>query len=130
MEEIGIKLQKAVLIMMSIVSMSGMSSCEDRLDSPCPSTGGGKTVEVSLSVGIADEDDAARLTGNPVSSKVSGMTSGFGFNVSLGSTEITKAISVEFAKPDKLYGLQIVQGGTIFNPPFFLVRSHSRPEPK
>ena len=109
MEEIGIKLQKAVLIMMSIVSMSGMSSCEDRLDSPCPSTGGGKTVEVSLSVGIADEDDAARLTGNPVSSKVSGMTSGFGFNVSLGSTEITKAISVEFAKPDKLYGLQIVQ---------------------
>ena len=109
MEVIGIKLQKAVLIMMSIVSMSGMSSCEDRLDSPCPSTGGGKTVEVSLSVGIADEDDAARLTGNPVSSKVSGMASGFGFNVSLGSTEITKAISVEFAKPDKLYGLQIVQ---------------------
>ena len=32
MEVIGIKLQKAVLIMMSIVSMSGMSSCEDRLD--------------------------------------------------------------------------------------------------
>ena len=78
MEVIGIKLQKAVLIMMSIVSMLGMSSCEDRLDSPCPSTGGGKTVEVSLSVGIADEDDAARLTGNPVSSKVSGMASGFG----------------------------------------------------
>ena len=58
MEEIGIKLQKAVLIMMSIVSMSGMSSCEDHLDSPRPSTGGGKAVEVSLCVGLADEEDA------------------------------------------------------------------------
>ncbi len=53
MEVIGIKLQKAVLIMMSIVWMLGMSSCEDRLDTPRPSTGGGKTVEVSLCVGIA-----------------------------------------------------------------------------
>ena len=58
MEVIGIKLQKAVLIMMSIVSMSGVSSCEDRLDSPRPSTGGGKAVEVSLCVGLADEEDA------------------------------------------------------------------------
>ena len=58
MEEIGVKLQKAVLIMMSIVSMLGMSSCENRLDSPCPSTGEGKAVEVSLCVGIADEVDA------------------------------------------------------------------------
>ena len=57
MEEIGVKLQKAVLIMMSIVSMLGMSSCENRLDSPCPSTGEGKAVEVSLCVGIADEVD-------------------------------------------------------------------------
>ena len=38
--------------------MLGMSSCEDRLDTPRPSTGGGKTVEVSLCVGIADEVDA------------------------------------------------------------------------
>ena len=50
MEEIGVKLQKAVLMMMSIVSMLGMSSCENRLDSPCPSTGEGKAVEVSLCV--------------------------------------------------------------------------------
>ena len=39
MEEIGIKLQKAVLIMMSLVLMLGVSGCEDRLDSPRPSTG-------------------------------------------------------------------------------------------
>ena len=61
MEVIGIKLQKAVLIMMSIVWMLGMSSCENRLDSPCPSTGEGKAVEVSLCVGIADEVDALSL---------------------------------------------------------------------
>ena len=54
MEEMGVKLQKAVLMMMSIVWVLGMSSCEDRLDSPCPSTGEGKTVEVSLCVGLAD----------------------------------------------------------------------------
>ena len=61
MEEMGVKLQKAVLMMMSIVWVLGMSSCEDRLDSPCPSTGEGKTVEVSLCVGLADWEDAAAL---------------------------------------------------------------------
>ena len=69
MEEIGVKLQKAVLIMMSIVSMLGMSSCENRLDSPCPSTGEGKAVEVSLCVGIADEVDAASLAGGTSGTK-------------------------------------------------------------
>ena len=58
----GVKLQKAVLMMMSIVWVLGMSSCEDRLDSPCPSTGEGKTVEVSLCVGLADWEDAAALS--------------------------------------------------------------------
>ena len=87
MEVIEIKLQKAVLIMMSIVSMSGVSSCEDRLDSPRPSTGGGKAVEVSLCVGLADEEDA-----------VGG----------------TKTITVPddplaTARPDKLYGLEVWQ---------------------
>ena len=87
MEEIGVKLQKAVLIMMSIVSMLGVSGCEDRLDSPRPSTGGGKAVEVSLCVGLADEEDA-----------VGG----------------TKTITVPddplaTARPDKLYGLEVWQ---------------------
>ena len=63
MEVIEIKLQKAVLIMMSMVSMLGVSSCEDRLDSPRPSAGGDKTVEVSLCVGIADEVDAGDGSG-------------------------------------------------------------------
>ena len=79
MEEIGIKLQKAVLIMMSIVWMLGMSSCEDRLDTPRPFTGGGKTVEVSLCVGIADEVDAGSLEAGPATTKVIGSGGKAGF---------------------------------------------------
>ena len=113
MEEIGVKLQKAVLIMMSIVSMLGMSSCEDRLDSPCPSTGEGKTVEVSLCVGLADWEDAAALSTRSIHTEAN---EGFGFDVRLfsGQNMGTKAITVPedplaTAKPDKLYGLEIWQ---------------------
>ena len=87
MEVIGIKLQKAVLIMMSIVSMSGVSSCEDRLDSPRPSTGGGKAVEVSLCVGLADEEDAVGGT----------------------KTIMVPDDPLATARPDKLYGLEVWQ---------------------
>ena len=111
MEEIGVKLQKAVLIMMSIVSMLGMSSCENRLDSPCPSTGEGKAVEVSLCVGIADEVDAASLAGGTSGTKAGeGVGSGSGLNVRLQSSAKTKAAvedPLATAKPDKLYGLEI-----------------------
>ena len=113
MEEIGVKLQKAVLIMMSIVSMLGMSSCENRLDSPCPSTGEGKAVEVSLCVGIADEVDAASLAGGTSGTKAGeGVGSGSGLNVRLQSSAKTKAAvedPLATAKPDKLYGLEIWQ---------------------
>ena len=113
MEEMGVKLQKAVLIMMSIVSMLGMSSCENRLDSPCPSTGEGKTVEVSLCVGLADWEDAAALSTRSIHTEAN---EGFGFDVRLfsGQNMGTKAITVPedplaTAKPDKLYGLEIWQ---------------------
>ena len=113
MEEIGVKLQKAVLIMMSIVSMLGMSSCENRLDSPCPSTGEGKAVEVSLCVGIADEVDAVSLAGGTSGTKAGeGVGSGSGLNVRLQSSAKTKAAvedPLATAKPDKLYGLEIWQ---------------------
>ena len=69
MEVIVIKLQKAVLIMMSIVSMSGVSSCEDRLDSPRPSTGEGKAVEVSLCVEFAAEVNPLKITDGTLDTK-------------------------------------------------------------
>ena len=73
--------------MMSIVSMSGVSSCEDRLDSPRPSTGGGKAVEVSLCVGLADEEDAVGGT----------------------KTIMVPDDPLATARPDKLYGLEVWQ---------------------
>ena len=110
MEEIGVKLQKAVLMMMSIVSMLGMSSCEDRLDSPCPSTGGGKTVEVSLCVGIADEVDAASLNAGSSGTKSVGARNNGAFDVRLVPAAVrTKADALASAKPDQLHNLQILQ---------------------
>ena len=110
MEEIGVKLQKAVLMMMSIVSMLGMSSCEDRLDSPCPSTGGGKTVEVSLCVGIADEVDAASLNAGSSGTKSVGTRNNGAFDVRLVPAAVrTKADALASAKPDQLHNLQILQ---------------------
>ena len=115
MEVIGIKLQKAVLIMMSIVWMLGMSSCEDRLDTPRPSTGGGKTVEVSLCVGIADEVDAGSLEAGPPTTKVIGSGGKAGFDVRLVPASRTKAggdDALATVKPDKLYGLEVWQYDT------------------
>lgn len=93
--------------------MLGMSSCENRLDSPCPSTGEGKAVEVSLCVGIADEVDAASLAGGTSGTKAGeGVGSGSGLNVRLQSSAKTKAAvedPLATAKPDKLYGLEIWQ---------------------
>ena len=96
--------------MMSIVSMLGMSSCEDRLDSPCPSTGGGKTVEVSLCVGIADEVDAASLNAGSSGTKSVGTRNNGAFDVRLVPAAVrTKADALASAKPDQLHNLQILQ---------------------
>ena len=108
MEEMGVKLQKAVLIMMSIVSMLGVSGCEDRLDSPCPSTGEGKAVEVSLCVGIADEVDAASLAGGTSGTKAGeGVGSGSGLNAAaiLCQDQGCRRRPVSTAKPDKFLRL-------------------------
>ena len=110
MEVIGIKLQKAVLMMMSMVSMLGVSSCEDCLDSPRPSTGGDNTVEVSLCVGIADEVDAASLNAGSSGTKSVGAGDNRSFDVRLAPAAVqTKADALASAKPDQLYNLQILQ---------------------
>ena len=103
MEVIGIKLQKAVLMMMSMVSMLGVSSCEDRLDSPRQSTGVGKTVEVSLCVGIADVVDAASLNAGSSGTKSVGARNNGAFDVRLVPAAVrTKADALASAKPDQL----------------------------
>ncbi len=75
--------------------------------------GEGKTVEVSLCVGLADWEDAAALSTRSIHTEAN---EGFGFDVRLfsGQNMGTKAITVPedplaTAKPDKLYGLEIWQ---------------------
>ena len=93
-----------------MVSMLGVSSCEDRLDSPRPSTGVGKTVEVSLCVGIADEVDAASLNAGSSGTKSVGARNNGAFDVRLVPAAVrTKADALASAKPDQLQNLQILQ---------------------
>ena len=112
MKTLGIKLQKARLIMMSMVGfIVGMSGCEDRFDTPRPSVERGERVEVSLCVGIADEEDRAVPGDSQANTKAMGNS---GFDVRLVSATDTKALMttddpLATAKPDKLYGLQILQ---------------------
>ena len=114
MEEIGIKLQKAVLIMMSLVLMLGVSGCEDRLDSPRPSTGEGKAVEVSLCVEFADEVNPLKITDGTLDTKGLTDNKACGLNVRFGPSLTSKAVSdvvdpLATAKPDQLYGLEVWQ---------------------
>ena len=114
MEVIGIKLQKAVLIMMSLVLMLGVSGCEDRLDSPRPSTGEGKAVEVSLCVEFADEVNPLKITDGTLDTKGLTDNKACGLNVRFGPSLTSKAVSdvvdpLATAKPDQLYGLEVWQ---------------------
>ena len=112
MKVLGIKLQKAGLIMMSIAGIIvGMSGCEDRLDTPTSSSDKGKFVEISLCVGLADEVNAASLGATASATK---RGEGAGFKTRLIPLAATKAITVpddplSTAKPSKLFGLQILQ---------------------
>ena len=83
------------------------------LPPPVDVQGEGKTVEVSLCVGLADWEDAAALSTRSIHTEAN---EGFGFDVRLfsGQNMGTKAITVPedplaTAKPDKLYGLEIWQ---------------------
>ena len=59
MASIGQKLETKGVIMtlLSLVLIS--TGCEDKIDSPTVNPSEGKTVEVTLNLGIADEEDGA-----------------------------------------------------------------------
>ena len=113
MKVLGIKLQKVGLIMMSIAGIIvGMSGCEDRLDTPRPPMPEGKSVDVSLCVGIADEENNLVFDGNSANTKT---MLGLGLDVQQVLPTETKTITEDplaTAKPDKLYGLEIWQYDT------------------
>ena len=62
MASIGQKLETKGVIMtlLSLVLIS--TGCEDKIDSPTVNPSEGKTVEVTLNLGIADEEDGAGAT--------------------------------------------------------------------
>ena len=104
MASIGQKLETKGVIMtlLSLVLIS--TGCEDKIDSPTVNLSEGKTVEVTLNLGIADEEDGAGATASPTSKAGSNSRSAleavpvYGMQTKSG-TDI----------PDKLYNLEIWQ---------------------
>ncbi len=104
MASIGQKLETKGVIMtlLSLVLIS--TGCEDKIDSPAVNPLEGKTVEVTLNLGIADEEDGAGATASPTSKTSSNSGSAleavpvYGMQTKSG-TDI----------PDKLYNLEIWQ---------------------
>ena len=104
MASIGHKLETKGVIMtlLSLVLIS--TGCEDKIDSPTVNPSEGKTVEVTLNLGIADEEDGAGATASPTSKAGSNSRSAleavpvYGMQTKSG-TDI----------PDKLYNLEIWQ---------------------
>ena len=102
MASIGQKLETKGVIMtlLSLVLIS--TGCEDKIDSPAVNPSEGKTVEVTLDLGFADETDGYTLSA-PSTTK----SNAAAFNYALQPRVSTKGVSS--LKPDKLYNLEIQQ---------------------
>ena len=105
MASIGQKLETKGVIMtlLSLVLIS--TGCEDKIDSPVVNPSEGKTVEVTLNLGIADEEDGVGATASPTSKASS--------NSSKAAFEILPVFDVQTKSvadiPDKLYNLEVWQ---------------------
>ena len=103
MASIGRKLEKKRVIAMTLLTLVLIGTgCEDSIDNPAVRPSEGKTVEVSLHIGFADEVD-----GYTVDTKSGTSTEKGAFSYELQPNAITKGdVSV---KPDQLYNLEIQQ---------------------
>ena len=104
MASIGHKLETKGVIMtlLSLVLIS--TGCEEQIDSPAVNPSEGKTVEVTLNLGIADEEDGAGATASPTSK--AGSNSGSALEVVPVSDVRTKSGT---DIPDQFYNLEIIQ---------------------
>ena len=102
MADIGRNLKKkgVIIAVLSLVLMN--IGCEDKIDNPPVNPSEGKTVEVSLNIGFADEADDYTLATKSGASSDKGA-----FSCELQPAAITKGNAS--VKPDKLYRLEIVQ---------------------
>ena len=97
-----------IMTLLSLVLMN--MGCEDKIDSPAVNPSEGKTVEVALNIGFADETDGYNLS---ASTKALPGEEG-AFSMELTPTITTRALD----KPDALYKLEIRQyrqDGTYLN---------------
>ena len=103
MASIGRKLEKKGVIAMTLLTLVLIGTgCEDSIDNPAVRPSEGKTVEVSLHIGFADEVD-----GYTVDTKSGTSTEKGAFSYELQPNAMTKGdVSV---KPDQLYNLEIQQ---------------------
>lgn len=93
---------KGVIMVLLTLGLMNIG-CEDKIDSPVVNPSEGKTVEVALNIGFADETDGYELS---ASTKALSREDGI-FNVELTPTLTTRATTT--SKPDALYKLEIRQ---------------------
>ena len=113
MAYIGQNLEKKGVIMALLTLVLMNIGCEDKIDSPVVNPSEGKTVEVLLDLGFADEEDGTVASSSPASKADNSYTSQSTFDVIPVAGMRTKASG---NIPDKLYNLDIIQytsSGTI-----------------
>ena len=82
------------------------TGCEDKIDSSVVNPSEGKTVEVTLNIGIADEEDGTGASASPTSKAGSSSYSGSAFEVvSVADVQTKSGTDI----PDQLYNLEIWQ---------------------
>ena len=110
MASIGRKLEKKGVIAMTLLTLVLIGiGCEDSIDNPSVRPLEGKTVEVTLNIGIADEEEGTGAGTSPVSKAGNSNNGQLAFEVVPVSGVQTKA---DTDCPDQLYNLEIWQYDT------------------
>ena len=106
MAGIGHKLETKGVIMTLLSLVLIGTGCEDKIDSSVVNPSEGKTVEVTLNIGIADEEDGTGASASPTSKAGSSSYSGSAFEVvSVADVQTKSGTDI----PDQLYNLEIWQ---------------------
>ena len=101
-----LKTKGVIMALLSLVLMN--IGCDDKIDNPVVNPSEGKTVEVTLCIGIADEAD-----GYTVGTKSGVSTDKGAFSYELQPNAMTKGDAS--IKPDQLYNLEIQQYDQVGN---------------
>jgi len=106
MASIGQKLETKGVIMTLLSLVLIGTGCEERINSSVVNPSEGKTVEVTLNIGIADEEDGTGASASPTSKAGCSSYSGSAFEVvSVADVQTKSGMDI----PDQLYNLEIWQ---------------------